>query len=87
MTAMACQELVEVITEYLEGALDAGDRRRFERHLSECPGCRNYLEQMRATIRLAGGLRAETLSAGTRQELLDAFRGWRRDAASPPLNE
>ena len=84
MTEMACQELVEVITEYLEGTLDAVDRGRFEEHLSTCPGCRNYLEQMRITIRLTGMLRPEALSLATRHGLLDAFRGWREDSAQPP---
>ena len=84
---MACQELVEVITEYLEGTLDAVERRRFEQHLSTCPGCRSYLEQMRTTIRLTGMLRPETLSPATRQGLLDAFRGWRRNSAPPPSGE
>jgi anti-sigma factor RsiW len=83
LTEMACQELVEVITEYLEGTLDAADRRRFEQHLSTCPGCRNYLEQMRTTIRLTGMLRPEALSPATRHGLLDAFRNWRRDSAPP----
>jgi anti-sigma factor RsiW len=84
---MACQELVEVITEYLEGTLDAADRRRFERHLSECPGCRNYLQQMRTTIRMTGMLRPEALSPSTRRGLLDAFRGWRGESAQPPPGE
>ena len=84
---MACQELVEVITEYLEGTLEAVDRSRFDEHLSTCPGCRNYLEQMRTTIRLTGMLRPEALSPATREGLLDAFRGWRRDSATPPSDE
>jgi anti-sigma factor RsiW len=87
LTEMACQELVEVITEYLEGTLDAVDRQRFEEHLAICPGCRNYLEQMRTTIRLTGLLRPEALSPSTRQGLLDAFRGWRRGPAPPPAPE
>ena len=50
---MACAELVEVITDYLEGKLPAGDRRRFERHLRACDGCDAYLDQMRTTISLS----------------------------------
>ena len=75
---MACQELVEVITDYLEGSLDPVDRQRFEEHLAACPGCRNYLEQLRTTIRLTGALKAEAMPAGMRAELLEAFRDWRR---------
>jgi anti-sigma factor RsiW len=84
---MTCQELVEVITEYLEGTLGTVDRGRFAEHLSTCQGCRNYLEQMRTTIRLTGMLRPEALSPATRQGLLDAFRDWRRDSATPPSGE
>jgi anti-sigma factor RsiW len=75
---MHCQELVEVITDYLEGALSPEDRRRFEKHLSTCSGCRNYLEQMRATIRATGALKEESIPGGVREQLLQAFRDWRR---------
>jgi anti-sigma factor RsiW len=75
---MACQELVEVVTDYLEGALGADDRRRFEAHLAECPFCTEYVEQMRTVAGTLRGLREGTgLSAGARDALLDAFRGWR----------
>jgi anti-sigma factor RsiW len=77
---MTCRELVEVITDYLEGALPASDRRRFEEHLSECPYCVNYLEQMRATIEALGELREESISPEAREELLAAFRNWRKSA-------
>jgi anti-sigma factor RsiW len=76
---MPCQELVEVITDYLEGALSPEDRRRFEEHLSVCGGCRNYLDQMRATIRATGALNEESIPAGIREQLLTAFRAWRRE--------
>ncbi len=74
---MSCAELVEVITDYLEGTLPDEDRRRFEAHLDECPYCVTYLEQMRETIEGLGGLREESLSPETKHELLEAFRGWR----------
>lgn len=83
LNEMACQELVEVITDYIEGSMDPVDRERFEQHLAECPGCRSYLEQMRVTIRLTGKLRFESLSASARYELLSAFRGWRRGRDEP----
>jgi anti-sigma factor RsiW len=74
---MPCQELVEVVTDYLDGALAASDRLRFEAHLDECDGCRAYLEQMRHTIAVVGSVEAEDLSEETREGLLAAFRGWR----------
>lgn len=74
---MACQELVEVITDYLEGTLAASDRVRFDTHLSTCAACREYVEQMRAVIRLSGGLTARTIEPTTRESLLRAFRRWR----------
>lgn len=48
---MSCQELVELVTDYLEGALSEEDRARFDEHLAECAGCRAYLAQMRGTLR------------------------------------
>lgn len=74
---MACRELVEVITEYLEGTLPASDRARFDTHLSTCAACREYLQQMRALIRLSGGLTVQTIEPATRASLLRAFRRWR----------
>lgn len=74
---MACQELVEVITEYLEGTLPAPDRRRFEAHLVLCDPCVVYLEQMRATIATAGRIPLDELSAPGREALLQAFGDWR----------
>jgi len=74
---MTCRELVEVITDYLEGKLSQTDRDRFEAHVEECPYCLNYLEQMRETIVTLGSLREESLSAPTRERLLEAFRDWR----------
>jgi anti-sigma factor RsiW len=74
---MPCQELVEVITDYLEGALAETDRLRFEAHLAECDACRDYLEQFRQTIALVGRVEPEQLSPRMREELLAAFRDWR----------
>jgi anti-sigma factor RsiW len=72
-----CRELVEVITDYLEGALPAPERARFERHIAGCDGCDAYLDQMRQTIGALGRLPPESLSPDAQRELLDAFRGWR----------
>ena len=74
---MTCQELVETITDYLEDRLPAEERSRFDAHLAICAGCRNYLEQMRETIRLTGQVTEEALPSETRQRLLEAFRGLR----------
>jgi predicted anti-sigma-YlaC factor YlaD len=74
---MTCRELVNVITEYLEGTLGEADRVRLEAHLEACPYCRNYVDQMRETILTLGRLREESLSPRTREDLLEAFRGWR----------
>jgi anti-sigma factor RsiW len=74
---MTCRELVEVITEYLEGALPAEDRARFDAHIAACDGCTAYLDQMRQTIRALGHLPPESLSPEAERALLDAFRGWR----------
>ncbi|MFN8454937.1 MAG: zf-HC2 domain-containing protein [Anaerolineae bacterium] len=73
-----CQELVEIITEYLEGTLPLPERTRFEEHLKSCPGCRNYLAQMRQTIHRVGQLKTESLAPATQQELLQLFRGWKK---------
>ncbi len=74
---IACRELVEVVTDYLEGTLADGERRRLEQHLETCPYCARYIEQMRQTIEALGELSEESIAPETRRELLEAFRGWR----------
>lgn len=74
---MACNELVQVVTEYLEGTLAAADRVRFEAHLAECPYCVEYVEQFRETIEAMGELTPESVAPERREKLLEAFRGWR----------
>jgi anti-sigma factor RsiW len=74
---MACHELVEVVSDYIEGRLPASDATRFEAHLEICDGCRNYLDQMRATIYALGHLPEESISAEARERMLEAFRGWK----------
>jgi predicted anti-sigma-YlaC factor YlaD len=76
---LTCRELVEIVTDYLEGAMPAGERLRFEEHLVICPGCTNYLEQMRQTIRVVGSLGEENVPVPGRDELLRAFREWKRE--------
>lgn len=75
---MACRELVELLTEYLEGALPADEVTAVDAHLDECPACRDYLAQMRATIALLGSVPVETLSEDAMDALSTAFHDWRR---------
>lgn len=75
---LACQALVELVTEYLEGALPPDLRARFDTHLDLCEGCRNHLEQMRRTIELSGGLRDEDVEPEVMDRLMEAFRSWHR---------
>jgi predicted anti-sigma-YlaC factor YlaD len=77
---LTCAELVELVSDYLEGALAPDDRVRFEEHLTICSGCTNYLDQMRTTIALSGRLRVDDLSPEVRADLVDAFRGWRANS-------
>ena len=74
---MPCQELVELVTDYLEDRLSPVDRIRFEAHIAECEYCATYLEQMRQTIRTLGRITEDSLSDDAREELLEAFRSWR----------
>ena len=78
MTTLTCQQVVEVVTSYLEDMMSPEDRIAFEQHLAVCDGCERYLAQMRSTIELVGRVREESLSANTRQRLLDAFADWKR---------
>jgi len=77
-SALTCQELVELVTDYLEGALGTGDLRRFEEHIARCDGCTRYLEQLRMTIRITGTITTDDLSPAAEEALLQAFRGWSR---------
>lgn len=75
--SLSCQELVELVTDWLEGALDERHRRAFEEHLAACSGCTEYVEQLRATIELTGTLTPADLSPEAEETLLQAFRGWK----------
>jgi anti-sigma factor RsiW len=74
---MTCREVVEIVTDYLEGALSAEDRERFDQHLTGCDGCTRYLEQMRETIRLSGMLTEDQVPADQLERLRRAFRDWK----------
>lgn len=75
---LACSEEVEIITDYLEGALPEAEARRLERHLETCPGCVEYVEQMRTLADSLGGLREDEIPAEMRAALLESFRGFHR---------
>jgi anti-sigma factor RsiW len=75
---ISCQELVELVTDYLESALSAEDRERFDAHIAACDGCRAYLEQISVTVALAGRLTPEQLDPEAETALLEAFRDWKK---------
>jgi anti-sigma factor RsiW len=74
--ALVCRDFVELVTAYLDGAMDDRTRARVERHLGACDACTRYLEQFRAVIRMTGRLRETDVAAidpATREELIAAF--------------
>lgn len=75
---ITCREMVELMSDYLDDALPEPERARFEAHLAGCEGCTNALEQLRATVRVAGRLREERLEDDRRELLREVFRDWRR---------
>ena len=79
--SLTCAELVELVTDYLEGALSPEDSDRFERHLDDCSGCTAYVEQFRETIRLTGRLREQDVPSEARDALLAEFADWKRARA------
>jgi anti-sigma factor RsiW len=78
MPDIPCQDIVELVTDYLEGALDPATTRAVEQHLAGCEGCETYLDQMRATTAALGRVPADSLSEQAQADLVAAFRGYRR---------
>jgi anti-sigma factor RsiW len=78
---LTCQEMVELVTDYIEGRMDDSTRARFEEHVAECDACTLYIEQMRQTIVALGRIPAESISPEAEEELLVAFRTWRESTA------
>jgi anti-sigma factor (TIGR02949 family) len=75
----SCQEMIEVVTNYLDDALPRDEQQRFERHLSYCTGCSTYVDQIRETIRQTGKVpREESLPPALREEIVAQFRNWKR---------
>ena len=73
---LTCKELVELVTDYFEDRLTAGENQRLELHVCTCTGCRVYLAQMRALVRAAGRLAEKDVPAAVREDLLRTFRAW-----------
>jgi predicted anti-sigma-YlaC factor YlaD len=74
---LTCQQVVELVSDYLEGALSPEDRERFDAHVRVCDGCTSYVDQMRETIRLTGMLTEEQVPVEQRERLRRAFRDWK----------
>lgn len=81
MRTMDCNVLVELVTAYLDGALDAESRASFEEHLLDCDGCGNYLEQFRVTIATVGSIESEDLDPDYRSRRIETFRDWHSSPA------
>lgn len=79
---LACQDFVELVTEYLEGALPQTESARFEAHVEICPPCTEYLEQMRQTLRLLGRLTEDSIPPDGRDQLLRVFKDWKGEPGS-----
>jgi hypothetical protein len=75
---ISCQEVVELVTDYLEQALPADEAALFEQHVNFCDGCEWYLDEMRSTISAVGRITEEEVPADTRDKLLTAFQEWKR---------
>lgn len=71
-----CNELVELVTDYLDGTLDLHTRARFDEHLLGCDGCANYLQQFRTTVATLGRVSEDAIDPAFRDKLLDAFKNW-----------
>lgn len=73
-----CQQVVELVTDYLENALLPGMSKRLEEHVASCPGCENYIEQMQLTIDMLRQIARESVFPATKLELLQLFRDWKK---------
>jgi anti-sigma factor RsiW len=78
---LACNELVELVTAYMEGVLPADERARFDGHLAECPDCVEYVAQMHRTIVAVGLVAPEFMPTPAVTALLRVFRDWKRGMA------
>ena len=76
---LSCQQMVELVTEYLDGVMEPRRRARFEAHLAGCDGCSNYLEQFRTTVAVVGRIDVADVPESVMNELVSAFRNWADD--------
>jgi anti-sigma factor RsiW len=76
---LSCRQVVELVTEYLDGVMEPRRRARFEAHLAGCRGCSNYLEQFRTTVAVVGRLEVGDVPEPVMTELVAAFRHWADD--------
>jgi len=76
--SFSCRQVVELVTEYLEGGLAVDQRLAFERHVAICPPCRGYFSQLRLITQTAGTLSEEDVPEPLRESLLVAFRDWKK---------
>jgi anti-sigma factor RsiW len=76
---VTCKEIVELVTDFVEGALGPEEREAVEMHLNLCDGCTDYLRQLRMSIELTGTLPADAISPELEDELCAAFRSYRRE--------
>jgi predicted anti-sigma-YlaC factor YlaD len=76
---VSCQEVVELVSDYLEQSLASDEAALFEQHLNFCEGCVWYVDQLRTTVETLGRIREEDLPEPTRESLMTAFRDWRRE--------
>ncbi len=74
--SLSCRDLVDLVTDYLEGAMDPATAASFERHAHDCPPCLEHLEQMKLTVRAAGGVSDEAITPEARSALMERFRDW-----------
>ena len=86
MHTLSCREIVELVTDYLEGDLDADNSIALEAHLDVCPGCARYVEQIRETVATLGEVSTDNLSTEAQEGLLEAFREFRRPMTDQPDN-
>ncbi len=76
-TELTCREFVEIVTAYLDDALPAEDRVRFEEHMKTCVGCDTFFDQIKETVQLVGRLDEMSISPEAQQVLLGEFRNWK----------
>jgi anti-sigma factor RsiW len=75
---MTCQDLAQLVTDYLDGAMPAAERAVFERHLAVCPACVRFVRQMKATVETLGRVPPEAITPEVEGKLLEQFRSWKR---------